>query len=309
MCGWVVLLGGSSPLTRGKPRAPIRGRRIIRLIPAHAGKTHSLAWFFRAYAAHPRSRGENREPYTKEHHVTGSSPLTRGKLLSLTKICGLRRLIPAHAGKTFVGVDEGGGGGAHPRSRGENGTRIDCDMTRRGSSPLTRGKPRRRARCRSGGRLIPAHAGKTSTVTRLLASRAAHPRSRGENTGSCGPPQVPRGSSPLTRGKRQARRDTHRHAGLIPAHAGKTHTRSRGRARGAAHPRSRGENPWTVCPKSDAAGSSPLTRGKRAHAVGWGWRVGLIPAHAGKTRDHGTRNDQRAAHPRSRGENTIQEKK
>ena len=53
------LIGGSSPLTRGKPENGFSLGTAWRLIPAHAGKTtviHKLAgpsW------AHPRSRGEN----------------------------------------------------------------------------------------------------------------------------------------------------------------------------------------------------------------------------------------------------------
>ena len=51
------------------------------------------------------------------------------------------------------------------------------------------------------------------------------------------------------------------------------------------------------------AGSSPLTRGKPADRRAWALRIGLIPAHAGKTRA-GSRNPvMETAHPRSRGEN------
>ena len=51
-------LYGSSPLTRGKPRAG-RPRHVPVLIPAHAGKTNRPALRGRSWAAHPRSRGEN----------------------------------------------------------------------------------------------------------------------------------------------------------------------------------------------------------------------------------------------------------
>ena len=50
-----------------------------------------------------------------------------------------------------------------------------------------------------------------------------------------------------------------------------------------AHPRSRGENVARVRAGVKEGGSSPLTRGKR-HLQGRRiYRVGLIPAHAGKT--------------------------
>ena len=70
------------------------------------------------------------------------------------------------------------------------------------------------------------------------------------------------GSSPLTRGKHsdaQMRVDLE---GLIPAHAGKTPSRSPRLSLDGAHPRSRGENWRAELAKAAALGSSPLTRGK-----------------------------------------------
>ena len=50
----------------------------------------------------------------------GSSPLTRGKPQQLIGYGQLRRLIPAHAGKTGALRALSGAQEAHPRSRGEN---------------------------------------------------------------------------------------------------------------------------------------------------------------------------------------------
>ena len=173
-----------------------------------------------------------------------------------------------------------------------------------GSSPLTRGK-------HAGGlcvlierRLIPAHAGKTSSVTISGRAAKAHPRSRGENIVSLSHSRSHAGSSPLTRGKHAGRHADDPRQRLIPAHAGKTRGRLARQGRGQAHPRSRGENsirPVRIC---TPAGSSPLTRGKllwRDHC-----RVlhRLIPAHAGKTDPARRRRGPRTAHPRSRGENS-----
>ena len=131
--------------------------------------------------------------------------------------------------------------------------------------------------------LIPAHAGKTSTV-RCASSRArAHPRSRGENLFPPFAMPVTSGSSPLTRGK-PLHGDVPSHCeGLIPAHAGKTGLRDLLCGLRQAHPRSRGENRahwWGV---RIGRGSSPLTRGKPYLTSGPGMGAGLIPAHAGKT--------------------------
>ena len=153
---------GSSPLTRGKR---LRLRRLCglgRLIPAHAGKTGALWPVIVAYAAHPRSRGENLSTYQACVGRAGSSPLTRGKLPSRLAPPYLVRLIPAHAGKTATASAAQSTRKAHPRSRGENlHAQIPADY-QAGSSPLTRGKRRQHEGSQRPDRLIPAHAGKTS---------------------------------------------------------------------------------------------------------------------------------------------------
>ena len=132
-----------------------------------------------------------------------------------------------------------------------------------------------------------------------------------------------RGSSPLAQGKPQVTVEGTVEEGLIPADAGKTRCTPRPRRLCPAHPRSRGENDCWIggCQWSKAhprsrgeniagprtgkttAGSSPLTRGKRLgedHVAGV---EGLIPAHAGKTRNAVPGRRPNRAHPRSRGEN------
>ena len=53
---------------------------------------------------------------------------------------------------------------------------------------------------------------------------------------------MPRGSSPLTRGKHNGCADRRTHPRLIPAHAGKTVLAAARPVEYKAHPRSRGEN-------------------------------------------------------------------
>ena len=50
---------GSSPLTRGKLTSCFVMVILGRLIPAHAGKTHTRTHTRTGATAHPRSRGEN----------------------------------------------------------------------------------------------------------------------------------------------------------------------------------------------------------------------------------------------------------
>ena len=234
-------------------------------------------------AAHPRSRGENRRPLVLPERRLGSSPLTRGKRSCVPTSAREPRLIPAHAGKTLYCWRGNGGRWAHPRSRGENVFAALMIVLIWGSSPLTRGKPRGRGQAHRPGGLIPAHAGKTALPGGRPCGRRAHPRSRGENYASLSWRSTARGSSPLTRGKREGLEGIPELVGLIPAHAGKTRA---GR--------------YVL---ESGSGSSPLTRGKP-----WTiWRgagcCGLIPAHAGKTFVSGTGLGGLRAHPRSRGEN------
>ena len=172
-----------------------------------------------------------------------------------------------------------------------------------GSSPLTRGKSRRRWTLRRSRGLIPAHAGKISRSTASPSTPRAHPRSRGENPSPGKLIGLATGSSPLTRGKLDPEEVPVKVAGLIPAHAGKTPRAARRPPWTSAHPRSRGENAPGMASASWFQGSSPLTRGKRTDAHRGFLAVRLIPAHAGKTYAWQGPPARSAAHPRSRGEN------
>ena len=172
-----------------------------------------------------------------------------------------------------------------------------------GSSPLTRGKHPEDHAARGWPRLIPAHAGKTSSTSPTSWPTWAHPRSRGENGGHGVSMRGTRGSSPLTRGKRAGGVMPAGIGGLIPAHAGKTRVSERRVERQWAHPRSRGENCRDRFRLGLRGGSSPLTRGKRSFRGRRHRGLGLIPAHAGKTSEETVTMPPPGAHPRSRGEN------
>ena len=259
---------GSSPLTRGKLEVPTGPGGGDGLIPAHAGKTHSSFGRNEGRPAHPRSRGENVKVSVVAETKSGSSPLTRGKRLLATSVDSMRGLIPAHAGKTGPVWPLGPGKWAHPRSRGENPPRLSVDAPHEGSSPLTRGKRSRAWSPTPTPGLIPAHAGKTRVAIYNVTTTGAHPRSRGENSETLAMVRPGSGSSPLTRGKHVDCLNIPGAPRLIPAHAGKTPSRSAHRRFGRAHPRSRGENCPKPRPAASGTGSSPLTRGKRLRRAG-----------------------------------------
>ena len=195
---WLSARSGSSPLTRGKRGGGRLARWGGRLIPAHAGKTSRRRACWHPVPAHPRSRGENPSSLRTDSFRPGSSPLTRGKRRVDGQAASLRRLIPAHAGKTRSAPEREPRGRAHPRSRGENVPSRSSGRPSSGSSPLTQGKRSKARSLRVCVRLIPAHAGKTPLFP--LSS----------------------GSSPLTRGKHVEAEPGVVKLRLIPAHAGKT---------------------------------------------------------------------------------------
>ena len=253
---------GSSPLTRGKQGGYRVNGRGLRLIPAHAGKTCATSTGNSHAPAHPRSRGENMRLDAAESFASGSSPLTRGKRGRVGGDAWRGRLIPAHAGKTRLKISRTCLHRAHPRSRGENRPRTAVLPALCGSSPLTRGKRHPVGGAGGGGRLIPAHAGKTPKRRATRTTDQAHPRSRGENSIPPVTSAAWRGSSPLTRGKPDGKLRTSGMSRLIPAHAGKTLSRAWTGFPRWAHPRSRGENMASAKNSSGRMGSSPLTRGK-----------------------------------------------
>ena len=233
----------------------------------------------------------------------GSSPLTRGKCSDGLSSPARQGLIPAHAGKIDTIKSNGFRLTAHPRSRGENAFVVAYNKSETGSSPLTRGKFGDHGLNRVPDGLIPAHAGKMKSTSRIHVRRTAHPRSRGENLWQDWHVRTREGSSPLTRGKFDLYTDEYVDQRLIPAHAGKMRACDPWPRSPRAHPRSRGENRIVVIALSLTAGSSPLTRGKfRAEDQRSGGE-GLIPAHAGKINPRGEAEFENRAHPRSRGEN------
>ena len=256
-------LSGTSPRTRGKRRRRRGSGRGAGNIPAHAGKTISIISATRGGAEHPRARGENSGTRWVMCAARGTSPRTRGKLHFFALKFDNGRNIPAHAGKTIPRLQRPRAPQEHPRARGENPRRWGPGLRRGGTSPRTRGKPAKRFGHPQRLGNIPAHAGKTSAMASQYEASREHPRARGENPNLLAEFLFQPGTSPRTRGKREASAHYQVETGNIPAHAGKT-IRSRPCLKSwTEHPRARGEN-ITIYVLS---GKPP-------------WN---IPAHAGKT--------------------------
>ena len=177
----IVLRSRNIPAHAGKlevVKLPLANRRNI---PAHAGKTLLGGGTQPPKSEHPRARGENEFIVRHYHDGEGTSPRTRGKLISSRVDIGL--------------------GKEHPRARGENRGWLMVPSKTRGTSPRTRGKPVRVACGLLRRRNIPAHAGKTSSMPVWVISVREHPRARGENYPNLVKNKIDVGTSPRTRGK------------------------------------------------------------------------------------------------------------
>ena len=75
-----LIVGGSSPLTRGTPGSNVRPKDVLRFIPAYAGNSQDTHLVRDLPSVHPRLRGELTIRISMVICTSGSSPLTRGTL-------------------------------------------------------------------------------------------------------------------------------------------------------------------------------------------------------------------------------------
>ena len=214
---------------------------------------------------------------------------------------GIRRIIPARAGFTFLphqGIDLIGD---HPRSRGVYGEEICLESVTGGSSPLARGLPGVAVPGVDLSRIIPARAGFTWRGRSRGGFESDHPRSRGVYRARARAFMPRLGSSPLARGLRIHLAYANQSRRIIPARAGFTSAGERPACRARDHPRSRGVYLSLRQREGPGAGSSPLARGLQGGEALGNHRLRIIPARAGFTRSCTYEVRKLWDHPRSRG--------
>ena len=140
---------GSSPHTRGAPQARLRRGFRAGIIPAYAGSTVTPATAPGYLPDHPRIRGEHRILPPDQTLPGGSSPHTRGAPPGRPDIRPGLVDHPRIRGEHSALSQSRPGGTDHPRIRGEHLPRYLGNPRYDGSSPHTRGAPRRP---RAGGR-------------------------------------------------------------------------------------------------------------------------------------------------------------
>ena len=201
-----VLPSGSSPRMRGTLRHSRPHHLQPGIIPAHAGNTVSLDRVPNVYRDHPRACGEHERLIAFRILTKGSSPRMRGTrpLSFLTR--RLAGIIPAHAGNTKIHRYSPVLQWDHPRACGEHMRWLLLKVPGQGSSPRMRGTRRRSRRVRGVVGIIPAHAGNTTLIVRLIQCMRDHPRACGEHVSSVVSMVCMEGSSPRMRGTPGLRR-------------------------------------------------------------------------------------------------------
>ena len=176
-----------------------------------------------------------------------------------------------------------------------------------GSSPRMRGKPADAPTSTGLLRIIPAHAGQTSSTRRSRFCSSDHPRACGANVFLSIVVFEQIGSSPRMRGKPRLGEHSHTGERIIPAHAGQTAETMNGPVPVSDHPRACGANEGEEATGAPPPGSSPRMRGKRRSPRASTTETRIIPAHAGQTEENTVFRGAVSDHPRACGANKTNE--
>ena len=182
--GFLYSAVGSPPQVRGKRRRHQSSRVSPGITPAGAGKTVTYLHDVESAKDHPRRCGENKIALLVGRGSPGSPPQVRGKHVYHEDGTGIFRITPAGAGKTSLDDWKRCITEDHPRRCGENLCFQLLAATTAGSPPQVRGKLDGTHPKRLSGRITPAGAGKTRTMSLRTARQRDHPRRCGENSSS-----------------------------------------------------------------------------------------------------------------------------
>ena len=191
---------GSSPRMRGTPASSEADAPDCGIIPAYAGNTDGCPWPCESDGDHPRVCGEHPKRGRTVRPSTGSSPRMRGTLRRRRCRAGYHGIIPAYAGNTDNLAVNRVHPWDHPRVCGEHGGFSAKVAKSKGSSPRMRGTLVGVSCVSNWLRIIPAYAGNTVCVTKVLPPPPDHPRVCGEHLQQAFQQLQPAGSSPRMRG-------------------------------------------------------------------------------------------------------------
>ena len=195
------------------------------------------------------------------------------------------RFIPACAGNSRSTSTRWTRNSVHPRVCGEL-------AAKRGEKAIPR-------------RFIPACAGNSRGGRSACESLPVHPRVCGELDDALAGDAVKVGSSPRVRGTPPRCYGEVRAIRFIPACAGNSTSRGRGRGTMAVHPRVCGELVPIIAQSVGVRGSSPRVRGTRPREAAGPRGFRFIPACAGNSLPSTTEHCHAPVHPRVCGELAI----
>ena len=194
----------------------------------------------------------------------------------------MKRITPAHAGKSTIFCILILHSGDHPRTRGEKAFFNFSRSPSLTSPPHTRGKGTYAHERNEQIGITPAHAGKSGVLPATGDIPRDHPRTRGEKYIF-------------------ARQQVHCQW-ITPAHAGKSLYVMKAQTKSEDHPRTRGEKSGKCFRHNVGRGSPPHTRGKVLLIAKNIMMSRITPAHAGKRQSVSTGSLSATDHPRTRGE-------
>jgi len=149
--------------------------------------------------------------------------------------------------------------------------------------------------------LIPAGAGQTVGLFRVVLAYRAHPRGCGADCVGAADAVASLGSSPRVRGRQLVHLLGGELLGLIPAGAGQTCSAEVEASACGAHPRGCGADVPAKLVTVAVMGLSPRVRGRHLRILAARVSEGLIPAGAGQTGDSEQVDWKARAHPRGCG--------
>ena len=257
-----VELVGSPPRVRGKDAIQRHPSCGFGITPACAGKRRTDSKTTLSHEDHPRVCGEKLHSLSPQLCVHGSPPRVRGKVDAATLTLKARGITPACAGKRLLPCCFWRLHRDHPRVCGEKRTRQAVWTQCGGSPPRVRGKVVLLLVGWLLSGITPACAGK-SVWQRLRPEPARdHPRVCGEKKMERFFSVLLTGSPPRVRGKAASGIHNHAAAGITPACAGKSYTRTCYAYNVRDHPRVCGEKLPITPTMVQTPGSPPRVRGK-----------------------------------------------
>ena len=180
---------------------------FLGIIPAHAGLTCPSPKIFYRRRDHPRACGAHVDCRVGQPGFAGSSPRMRGSLCQWEGLERRTGIIPAHAGLTHADRHEPSHLRDHPRACGAHQGKHGTDRDIVGSSPRMRGSRDLAFQQPEAVGIIPAHAGLTTSASRMSFITGDHPRACGAHTNTFEMPPFFVGSSPRMRGSQRRARE------------------------------------------------------------------------------------------------------